>query len=103
MLAGLLFGLCLATKLQSFLLPVALTLRRVAVGARTIGSAPGRRSLGMMALFGPAVMFVTWPWLAPHGGQLRDYIRFRRARALQLRIPRPQQSTAMLAVNRSAC
>jgi dolichyl-phosphate-mannose-protein mannosyltransferase len=62
---GLLFGLCLATKLQSFLLPIALSLhcgwllwRRKPDAAYS-----GSRALLMMATIGPAVMFALWPWL----------------------------------------
>ena len=63
--SGILFGLCLATKLQSFLLPIALTLHCAWLMARgrrdTAYSAV--RSLLMMAIIGPAVMFALWPWL----------------------------------------
>jgi hypothetical protein len=62
---GLLYGLCLATKLQSFLLPFALTAHCAWLvwrgQSRTAYSAA--RSLLMMALVGPAVMFALWPWL----------------------------------------
>jgi hypothetical protein len=63
--AGLLFGLCLATKLQSFLLPIALALHALWLLARgkTDAARAAARSLVAMAILGPVVMFALWPWL----------------------------------------
>ena len=62
---GLLFGLCLATKLNTLLLPISLTLHCgwLMVRGRTAAAKAGVRSLVMMAALGPAVMFVMWPWI----------------------------------------
>lgn len=79
-LTGLLFGLSLATKLQSALLLVALPVhfvwlswRRRTAGARL----PDGRSLLLMIVAGPPVMLAIWPWLWHHPvGRLRDYLAF---------------------------
>ncbi|HUR33865.1 MAG TPA: glycosyltransferase family 39 protein [Vicinamibacterales bacterium] len=65
MVTGVLFGLCLATKLQSFLLPVALTLHWAWLWARGRSGAANAalRSLVMMASIAPAMLFALWPWL----------------------------------------
>lgn len=62
---GVLFGLCLATKLQSFLLPAALTLHWVWLMANGNSRAAraSLRTLFMMGLIGPAVLLTLWPWL----------------------------------------
>ena len=77
---GLLFGLFLTTKLQSFLLPFALAahwawlawLRR-----RAGRSLPDIRPLLMMCALAPAVMFALWPWLwRDTVVRLRNYLEF---------------------------
>lgn len=76
---GLLFGLCLATKLQSFLLPVALMLHWAWLMARRrAGVAQAAvRALLMMSLIGPAVLFALWPWLWHDTlARLGDYLTF---------------------------
>src|SRR5216684_6343649 len=62
---GLLFGLFLATKLQSALLPVALALHCgwLMWRGKVDAARSAVRSLLMMAIIGPAVMFALWPWL----------------------------------------
>ena len=78
---GLLFGLCLATKLQSFLLPIALTLHCVWLMARgkSHTAYAAIRSLITMALIGPVVMFALWPWLWHDTfARLGTYLQFHR-------------------------
>jgi len=62
---GLLFGLCMATKLQSFLLPVALTAHAAWLFARgrPVRVRAAARSLATMVIVGPVVLFALWPWL----------------------------------------
>lgn len=62
---GLLFGLCLATKLNTVLLPAALTSHCgwLILRGKSAAAKAGVKSLIMMALLGPAVMFVMWPWI----------------------------------------
>ena len=76
---GLLFGLCLATKLQSFLLPLALTLHAawLLMRGKRDTAFSALKSLLMMSLVGPAVMFALWPWLWHDTfGRLGSYLRF---------------------------
>ena len=65
--AGLLWGLFLATKLQSFFLPVALGLHWlwlfVAWKRGRRPAAPSFWPIVWMALLGPLVFFVSWPWM----------------------------------------
>ena len=76
---GLMFGLCLATKLQSFLLPVALSLHcawlmRKGMSVRVRAAL---RALTTMALLGPATLFALWPWLWHDTiARLRAYLLF---------------------------
>ncbi len=58
---GLVYGLFLATKLQSFFLPVALGAHWLWLLARK--RRPTIRPLVAMALVGPATFFGLWPWL----------------------------------------
>ena len=76
---GVLFGLCLATKLQSFLLPIALTLHAawLMVRGRRDAASSALMSLLMMAIIGPVVMFALWPWLWHDTlARLGNYLRF---------------------------
>ena len=58
---GLVWGLFLATKLQSFFLPLALGLHWLWLLAR--GRRPTLRPVVAMAVLGPGVFFASWPWL----------------------------------------
>jgi hypothetical protein len=64
---GLLWGLFLATKLQSFLLPFALGLHwlwmLVAWKRGRRPTAPSVWPLVWMAILGPLIFFASWPWL----------------------------------------
>lgn len=62
---GLLFGLCLATKLQSFLLPAALCAHAAWLVARRQWPQvrAALRSFVVMAVAGPVMLFALWPWL----------------------------------------
>jgi hypothetical protein len=76
---GLVFGLCLATKLQSFLLPVALMLHWAWLLARRRADAAqaALRALLMMTVIGPAVLFALWPWLWHDTfARLGNYLKF---------------------------
>jgi dolichyl-phosphate-mannose-protein mannosyltransferase len=76
---GLLYGLCLATKLQSFLLPVALTLHCAWLAARGRSrlALAAVKALAAMAVVGPAVTFALWPWLWHDTvARLLSYIHF---------------------------
>ncbi len=76
---GILCGLCLATKLQSFLLPVALGLHCawLVVRRRTAEVHAATRSFLMMALIGPGLLFALWPWLWHDTfARLGYYLRF---------------------------
>jgi 4-amino-4-deoxy-L-arabinose transferase-like glycosyltransferase len=88
-LCGLTFGAALATKHNAWFLPVGLvahltltTLRRrlaPAGGDEPAGAhlRRGLASLGAMALLGPAVFFVTWPWLwFETKARLAEYVAF---------------------------
>jgi 4-amino-4-deoxy-L-arabinose transferase-like glycosyltransferase len=79
MITGLLFGLFLATKLQSFLLPIALALHCAWLTWRGKAEAARSaiRSLLMMATIGPVVMFALWPWLWHDTlARLENYVGF---------------------------
>ena len=116
-LAGVCFGLALATKHNALLLPFAVTahyaltawLRRGAATSTSTSTEPrsvtrrlaeAARALWQlrpgvliaMALVGPLVLFLVWPWLwALPGAPRRAVDRLPHPpRALQLRIPRPQ-------------
>lgn len=77
---GLVFGLFLSTKLQSFLLPLALLAHWA--GLALVRRAEGRRGptlrpLVMMGALGPVVMLALWPWLWHHTlARLRVYLDF---------------------------
>ncbi len=79
-LAGILYGLFLATKLQSFFLPVALGVHWLwlVIGAvRRRQPIPNWRTPIAMVVLAPLVFFLLWPWLwhdTIH--RLRDYIAF---------------------------
>lgn len=61
---GVLFGLFLATKLQSFFLPIALGLHWLWLAARTRFSKwPTLRIPIAMAVLSPLVLFALWPYL----------------------------------------
>jgi len=63
---GLLYGLFLATKLQSFFLPAALGLHWLVltlVRRRRGEPRPSFAPLVAMATLGPLVLFASWPWL----------------------------------------
>jgi Dolichyl-phosphate-mannose-protein mannosyltransferase len=59
---GIVWGLMLATKLQSFFLPVALGLHWAWLWART-RRRPTVWPLVWMAIIGPVIFFASWPWL----------------------------------------
>ena len=61
-LVGILWGLMLATKLQSFFLPVALGLHWLWIWLRD-RRRPTIWPLVWMAILGPLVLFASWPWL----------------------------------------
>lgn len=71
LLTGLLYGAALATKHNAWFLPVALLVHTalMTIDARLRGERvkPGLvrslRTFGSMALLGPAVFLLTWPWL----------------------------------------
>lgn len=87
--AGLVFGLALATKLNAFFLPLALGLwallaRREVLAERVAELAEGRwasvarspqgRTVLACAVLGPLVFFATWPWLwTETGAHLAGY------------------------------
>ncbi|HEU4403739.1 MAG TPA: glycosyltransferase family 39 protein [Polyangiaceae bacterium] len=81
-LAALAFGLALATKHNSWLLPPALGAHALA----SLALAPGReaarrraRALGLMALVGPIVLAALWPWLwHDAASRLAEYVGFHR-------------------------
>jgi hypothetical protein len=79
-LTGVLFGLFLSTKLQSFFLPLTLTAHWLwlAWQRRRAGqTSPDAKSLWLMAVVGPMVMFALWPWLWHEPlSHLRDYLAF---------------------------
>jgi 4-amino-4-deoxy-L-arabinose transferase-like glycosyltransferase len=58
---GVLFGLALATKLQSFFLPLALGGHWLLLRLR--GARPPVWPLLWMAVLGPLIFFASWPWL----------------------------------------
>lgn len=70
-ITGVLFGLALDTKHNSWFLPIAFTAHAVVLAAIALRERRGvlqatRRSLatlGAMALLGPAVFVALWPWL----------------------------------------
>src|SRR5262249_18865393 len=77
---GLLYGLFLATKLQSFFLPVALATHAfvLVVTSRLRRRAwPNLWPLAGMAILGPLIFFASWPWLWHHTKErLSAYIGF---------------------------
>lgn len=84
-LAGVAFGLALATKLNAFFIPVFLV-AHAAVRSFRVGSA-GRRAgepypalaLLSMATLGPLLFFTHWPYLWHHPfARAADYVRFHR-------------------------
>ncbi len=66
LLLGVVFGLLLATKLHSFFLPIALGghwIERRLRSRRTGLPPPSPRPLLAMAVVGPLVLLLLWPWL----------------------------------------
>lgn len=79
-LCGLVFGCFVATKLQSFFLPVALGVHWLwlfALRHRRGEARPTFKPLLAMAVLGPVMLFASWPWLwhAPVR-RLSAYLRF---------------------------
>jgi hypothetical protein len=82
-LTGVLYGLLLNTKHNSWLLPAALIVHWLMVRGRAVTSElrTGRLSIpsGLLAmvLIGPAVFYATWPWIWHDTGQrLAEYVSF---------------------------
>ncbi len=82
-LTGVLYGLLLNTKHNSWLLPAALIVHWLMVRGRAVASElrTGRLSIpsGLLAmlLIGPAVFYATWPWIWYDTGQrLAEYVAF---------------------------
>jgi 4-amino-4-deoxy-L-arabinose transferase-like glycosyltransferase len=83
---GVLYGLSLNTKHNSWLLPFALVLHVVLLRRSALASdlaarrLPVPRALLALALLGPLVFFVSWPWLwFDTLERLAEYVRFHRA------------------------
>jgi 4-amino-4-deoxy-L-arabinose transferase-like glycosyltransferase len=80
LLCGLAFGLFLATKLQSFFLPLALGAHWLWLGwsrRRERLPWPTVRPLLAMAVVGPLVLYALWPWLWHHPlDRLGAYLKF---------------------------
>jgi hypothetical protein len=80
LLTGILFGLFLATKLQSFFLPFALAVHWLIYGVlqRRAGKPwPTPGPLLWMALLGPMVLLLCWPWLWHDTfSRFADYLHF---------------------------
>ena len=77
--ASLLFGLLLSTKHNAWLLPPALGAHLLALGSfgyRDLAKASAR-VLACMLIFGPLVLFASWPWLWHDTAErLREYALF---------------------------
>lgn len=84
-LAGVIFGLCLATKLNAFFIPPLLVAHHLAMlwwerrrGDRRRPWVP--MSLVWMALIGPVVFFAHWPWIwHDSADRIGFYLGFHRA------------------------
>jgi 4-amino-4-deoxy-L-arabinose transferase-like glycosyltransferase len=83
---GVLYGLSLNTKHNSWLLPFALALhvallrRSALVADLAARRSPVPRALLALALLGPIVFFVGWPWIwFDTFERLAEYVRFHRA------------------------
>jgi 4-amino-4-deoxy-L-arabinose transferase-like glycosyltransferase len=78
LLVGVLFGLFLATKLQSFFLPFALSAHAFWLWARSrFRTFPNIRPLVAMAVVGPLVCWGSWPYLwHDTWAHLRKYLAF---------------------------
>lgn len=86
LLCGLLYGLLLNTKHNSWLLPPALVLHYVVVHRRSLlrgarlGRLPVPSALLAMVLIGPLVFYATWPWIwHDTGKRLAEYVQFHMA------------------------
>lgn len=78
-IVGVLFGLCLATKLQSFMLPAALAAHAAWLLARRRRpeALAAFRSLVAMGVVGPPMLFAMWPWLWHDAkGRFLWYVQF---------------------------
>ncbi|MBW2293503.1 MAG: glycosyltransferase family 39 protein [Deltaproteobacteria bacterium] len=78
---GIFFGLFISTKLQSFFLPFALGAHWLALAGfrrwRKRAAWPAPAPLVSMALFGPLIALLCWPWLWPNPlGRFYRYLRF---------------------------
>jgi 4-amino-4-deoxy-L-arabinose transferase-like glycosyltransferase len=80
---GLLFGLALNTKHNSWFLPIAFVLHTLLLHAGSVGKELRQGTLRIpaalpaMAILGPLVFFATWPWIwTDTGSRLEGYVAF---------------------------
>ena len=83
---GVLYGLLLDTKHNSWLLPVALLVHLLVTQGARLGRELRRgrvavpAALVAMVTLGPVILYLGWPWIRHDTGRrLSDYVAFRRA------------------------